>query len=103
MKIFVRSCSNCKTEISMVIRMKLISEKFIYCPCCGFTLQPSILWTVVICFLLSFLFKTTFHSVIADKFGSTAAILIILMLVYIFNRLLEPFSDLKAIDKNELL
>ncbi|AXQ99580.1 hypothetical protein D0N37_18880 [Pseudoalteromonas piscicida] len=87
----------------MELRKKLISEQFIYCPCCGFTLQPSILWTVVICFSFSFLFKTTFHSVIADKFGSIAAILIILVFVYIFHRLLEPLAALKAIDKNEFL
>jgi len=103
MWILKRNCPNCKSNVPIKERKKLIINSKIKCTNCNQVLQPTILWTVIICALLALIFKSLVYSSFKEIFGINIAVGGVLILVFIFARLLDSLSDLKAHDEDDFL
>ncbi len=103
MWILKRKCPNCNEEISIQERKKLIIKQHIKCHSCEYVLQPTIYWTVMICFILALFFSLIVFTYFKHYLGRDLAVVSIFILVFLGSKLLDMFAALKAHDENEVI
>ncbi|MAG76312.1 MAG: hypothetical protein CL811_06075 [Colwelliaceae bacterium] len=98
-----RLCPNCDKEIPIRKRLTFITSEFIRCEKCSNVLQPTLMWGVITITLISPITYFLVYDNIKSIWGSNVATLVVIVLILLSNRLLEPLADLKAHDENELI
>ncbi len=98
-----RQCPHCKNSIPLGKRVNLISSGVLKCEQCLYILQPTIMWSLMVSILIAPILYFSFYNNFKSIMGSEIATILVIALVILCNRILEPLASLKAHDENELL
>jgi hypothetical protein len=101
MQLFQRNCPNCGNDIPLSKRKALFFKTHISCKNCNVILQPTISWGVVLSFLLAFFLFKSFFIYLKASIGTELTYTLLIIATLALVKASDPFSDLKAHDRNK--